>query len=133
MTSPRTLDVDLLVIGWGKGGKTLAGAMAGAGKNVAIVEQSALMDGGTCINIGCVPTEALVQFASERREDDDPQAFFDAAVARRDTLIVKINDMNLHMLAGRETVTAVDGCARFIGPREVDVTPSAGAPGCSSN
>lgn len=123
MPAPRTLDVDLLVIGWGKGGKTLAATMAGAGKSVAIVEQSALMYGGTCINIGCVPTKALVHSASERREDDDPQAFFDRAVASRDALIGKLNDVNLHMLGDRETVTVVDGRARFIGPREVEVTP----------
>lgn len=61
--------------------------------------------------------------ASERREDDDPQAFFDRAVASRDALIGKLNDVNLHMLGDRETVTVVDGRARFIGPREVEVTP----------
>ncbi len=35
---PRRLDVDVLVIGWGKGGKTFAGKMAAAGKSVVMVE-----------------------------------------------------------------------------------------------
>lgn len=37
--------LDTIVIGWGKGGKTLAGALARAGEKVAIVEQSAQMYG----------------------------------------------------------------------------------------
>ena len=47
----------MVVIGFGKGGKTLAGAYAKTGKNVALIEQSTGMYGGTCINIGCVPTK----------------------------------------------------------------------------
>lgn len=131
--SPRTLSVDVLVIGWGKGGKTFAGAMAGAGESVAIIEQTPAMYGGTCINIGCVPTKTLIHDASERREDDDPQAFFDRAVARRDALIGKLNDVNLHMLADRDTVTVIDGRARFVGPREVEVTPTAGGAGLAES
>lgn len=129
----KTLHVDVLVIGWGKGGKTFAGAMAGAGKRVAIVEQSAAMYGGTCINIGCVPTKTLVHDSEQRREDDDPQSFFDRAVARRDTLIAKLNSVNLHMLADRDTVTVVDGRARFVGPHEVEITPSAGGAGLAEH
>lgn len=41
------MDVDVLVLGWGKGGKTLAGAFGGAGRNVAVVERSADMYGGS--------------------------------------------------------------------------------------
>jgi pyruvate/2-oxoglutarate dehydrogenase complex dihydrolipoamide dehydrogenase (E3) component len=130
---PRHLAVDVLVIGWGKGGKTFAGAMAGLGRSVAIVEQSSLMYGGTCINIGCVPTKALVHAASTRRRGDDPQAFFDAAVRDRDTLIARLNDVNLHTLLDRDTVIVVDGSARFIGPRDVDVTPSAGGAGVAEH
>ncbi len=46
----------LIVIGFGKAGKTLAGKLASAGKKVALVERSKAMYGGTCINIGCIPT-----------------------------------------------------------------------------
>lgn len=54
--SENSLSVDVLVIGWGKGGKTLAAALAGLGQKVAMIEQFDSMHGGTCINIGCVPT-----------------------------------------------------------------------------
>ncbi|MCT1998746.1 NAD(P)/FAD-dependent oxidoreductase [Brachybacterium muris] len=123
----------MLVIGWGKGGKTFAGAMAGAGRSVAIVEQSSAMYGGTCINIGCVPTKTLIHDAAQRRDGDDAAEFFRKAVDRRDTLIAKLNDVNLHMLADRDTVTVVDGRARFVGPLEVEVTPSAGGSGLAEH
>lgn len=121
------------MIGWGKGGKTFAGAMAGAGRSVAIVEQSSAMYGGTCINIGCVPTKTLIHDAAQRRDGDDAAEFFRKAVDRRDTLIAKLNDVNLHMLADRDTVTVVDGRARFVGPHEVEVTPSAGGSGLAEH
>ncbi|PZP16770.1 MAG: pyridine nucleotide-disulfide oxidoreductase [Brachybacterium faecium] len=132
-SAPRRLEVDVLVIGWGKGGKTFAGAMAGAGRSVAIVEQSSVMYGGTCINIGCVPTKTLIHDAAQRRDGDDAAEFFRKAVDRRDTLIAKLNDVNLHMLADRDTVTVVDGRARIVGPHEVEVTPSAGGSGLAEH
>ena len=64
----HTEQVDLLVLGWGKGGKTLAGTAARSGRRVALVEQSAEMVGGSCINIACVPTKILVHDADQRRE-----------------------------------------------------------------
>lgn len=121
------------MIGWGKGGKTFAGAMAGAGRSVASVEQSSAMYGGTCINIGCVPTKTLIHDAAQRRDGDDAAEFFRKAVDRRDTLIAKLNDVNLHMLADRDTVTVVDGRARIVGPHEVEVTPSAGGSGLAEH
>lgn len=54
------IEADLLVIGFGKGGKTLAGDVGRAGQRVVLVEQSAQMFGGTCINTGCVPTKSMV-------------------------------------------------------------------------
>lgn len=50
---------DHIVIGFGKGGKTLAGALAGAGQSVALIEQSDKMFGGTCINVACIPSKSL--------------------------------------------------------------------------
>ncbi len=55
---------DAIIIGFGKGGKTLAGALAAAGRSVAVIEQSAQMYGGTCINAACIPTKSLVHSAA---------------------------------------------------------------------
>ena len=117
----NTLSVDVLVIGWGKGGKTLAAALAGSGQKVSMVEQFETMHGGTCINIGCVPTKTLVHDAQARREDDDAASCWARAVQRRDTLIGTLRDVNHHMLADLETVTLVDGRARFVAERTVEV------------
>ena len=56
--------VDAAVIGFGKGGKALAGALAAAGKMVALVEKSPKRYGGTCINVACIPTKSLVHSAA---------------------------------------------------------------------
>ena len=44
-----------IIIGFGKGGKTLAAYLADQGQSVAIVERSDKMYGGTCINYACIP------------------------------------------------------------------------------
>lgn len=119
---PGTEHVDLLVIGWGKGGKTLAGSMARAGKRVALVEQSARMAGGSCINVACVPTKTLIHDADSRRPGDDPQAFFDTAVQRRDGVTAAMRRKNFQMLDDLDSVLLVSGRAVFTGPREVEVT-----------
>lgn len=67
------IEVDVAILGWGKGGKTLAGALGRAGKRVAVVERSAQMHGGSCININCVPTKALVHQAASRPDAADAQ------------------------------------------------------------
>lgn len=51
MTQNNTLTTQHLIIGFGKAGKTLAQTLAKAGKSVVLVEQSASMYGGTCINV----------------------------------------------------------------------------------
>ncbi len=51
---------DALIIGFGKGGKTLAAALGKKGIKTAVIEKSPLMYGGTCINIGCIPTKKLI-------------------------------------------------------------------------
>jgi pyruvate/2-oxoglutarate dehydrogenase complex dihydrolipoamide dehydrogenase (E3) component len=59
MSEPERFDI--VVFGGGKAGKTLAMDQAKAGKRVAVVEAG--MIGGSCINIACIPTKALVRSA----------------------------------------------------------------------
>ena len=54
---------DSIIIGFGKGGKTLAGKLAAKGEKVAMIERSQGMYGGTCINVGCIPSKSLVTSA----------------------------------------------------------------------
>jgi pyruvate/2-oxoglutarate dehydrogenase complex dihydrolipoamide dehydrogenase (E3) component len=52
---------EYVFLGGGKGGKSLAMELAKAGKRVAVVEQG--MIGGSCINVACIPSKALIQSA----------------------------------------------------------------------
>lgn len=65
---------DLLVIGFGKAGKTLAMERAEAGDSVALIERDPDMYGGTCINIACVPTKALLSATSRGMNLREAQA-----------------------------------------------------------
>ena len=115
------LDVDLLVVGFGKGGKTLAATLGRQGWRVALVEQSKAMYGGTCINIACVPTKALIHDADTRRADDDPIASYARAVSRKDDITGTLRARNFGMLDRLDTVTVVDGRATFIDSHAVRV------------
>ncbi|MGW3427151.1 FAD-dependent oxidoreductase [Streptomyces melanosporofaciens] len=59
--------------GFGKGGKTVAATLGKLGRRVVMVERSAKMYGGTCPNVGCVPSKALVHHSHKRRPQDVPQ------------------------------------------------------------
>lgn len=117
--SNTELTVDVLVIGWGKAGKTIAGRLAGEGRKVALVEKSPQMYGGTCINIACVPTKDLIDSAS-KRDGRDPVSYFASAVADRDTLIARLNHANHAML--EDKVLLLDGVASFTEPHNVTVS-----------
>lgn len=56
-----SLIYDAIVIGAGQGGGPLAGALAKAGKRVALIEREHV--GGTCVNTGCTPTKTMVASA----------------------------------------------------------------------
>ena len=116
-----TLRADVLVIGFGKGGKTAALELGGLGWRVVMVEQSERMYGGTCPNVGCVPTKGLVHRSGKRRPDDPPQAFYERAVAEVQSVREMMRSGNFEMLNGADTVTVVTGTATFTGPHTVVV------------
>ena len=64
--SAPTEDVDLLVVGGGKAGKSLAMLRAKKGDRVVMVERDKV--GGTCINVACIPTKTLISAARVLRE-----------------------------------------------------------------
>jgi pyruvate/2-oxoglutarate dehydrogenase complex dihydrolipoamide dehydrogenase (E3) component len=118
----QPVQVDLLVIGFGKGGKTLAATMGRGGKSVIMVEESDQMYGGTCINVGCVPTKALVHRADTRRPDDGAEAWYQQAVGAVSDLTTLLRGKNFQMLDDIDTVTVVTGKASFVDPKTVEVT-----------
>ena len=120
--SGKRKSYDAVVIGFGKGGKTIAGALGSAGKKVAMIEQSTKMYGGTCINVGCIPTKSLVNSAKEAAFGcRDGREVYAEAVQRKAQLVEKLRGKNYQKLAGDPNITVIDGKARFVSPHEVEV------------
>ena len=82
------LNYDLIVIGFGKAGKTLAAKMNAAGKKVAVIERSKAMYGGTCINIACIPTKTMIVAAEKGWSFDDTMKEFARGILRPCTFVV---------------------------------------------
>lgn len=108
-----------IIIGFGKAGKTLAATLAKADWKVAIIEQSNTMYGGTCINIGCIPTKTLVH-------DAEMQHDFVAAMQRKTDVVRFLRDKNFHNLAGLDNVDVIEGRAEFVDNHTVRVIQATG-------
>ena len=120
-------DVDLLVIGGGKAGKSLAMDRAKAGRKVAMVERDKI--GGTCINVACIPTKALVGSARTMLAARHAQVMG----VELDEPVVPVDGLRRHkssvvdgMVAAHKKMFAdsgmdfILGTARFIAPRTVE-------------
>ena len=123
-------EYDLVVLGWGKAGKTLAAKMAKQGKKVAIIEKDPKMYGGTCINVGCLPTKSLANSAhlihemtklGLERNYDINNAYFKKAMEEKIILVNKLNNKNYGLLADNPNVDVYNGEAHFISNKEVKV------------
>lgn len=121
---------DNIIIGFGKGGKTLAGALAGAGQSVALIEQSPLMYGGTCINVACIPTKALEHRArlSQAQGGDFAQRAerYRAAIGYKRQLTAMLRQKNYDK-AVAAGVAVRTGHASFVDPHTVRVEDASGA------
>lgn len=115
------LNADVLVVGFGKGGKTAAHALAEAGRSVILVEQDENMYGGTCPNVGCVPSKMLVHYSNARRLEDDAQEFFAHSVAGVKALTDAFRAGNFESLNGRTGAMVLTGRARFVDEHTVSV------------
>ncbi|MDD3335612.1 MAG: FAD-dependent oxidoreductase [Eubacteriales bacterium] len=116
---------DAVIIGFGKGGKTLAGALAAKGQKVAVIEQSDRMYGGTCINVGCIPSKSLKTSAERSKNlggDFSAKAErYTQAVAERERLTTMLRGKNYAKLADHPNIEVLTGHGRFISPTEVEV------------
>ncbi|EQA7713887.1 hypothiocyanous acid reductase MerA [Staphylococcus pseudintermedius] len=110
---------DLIVVGFGKAGKTLAKFAAQQGKRVAVIEKSAEMYGGTCINIGCIPSKVLVH-------DGIEAALFNDAMQRKRDVVNALNSKNYHNLADEETVDVINMTASFKSAHAIDLLNAQG-------
>jgi len=117
---------DAVIIGFGKGGKTLAGFLAGKGQNVALIEKSDKMYGGTCINVGCIPSKKLVNSTKVLKDKglssiEDKEKFYAESIENKNTLIGALRGKNYEMLASKENITVYDGTGSFVSKNVVNV------------
>lgn len=103
-----------IIIGFGKGGKTLAKFLAQKSEEVLVIEKSNKMYGGTCINIACLPSKRLIIEAANG-------VSYVNAVSGKNEMTAQLRNKNYHMLADEQTVTVLDGEAHFIADHEIEV------------
>ena len=121
---------DAIIIGTGQSGPSLAARFTGEGMKTAILERK--LFGGTCVNVGCIPTKTLVASAraaymARRGGDfgvviDGPIAVDMKAVkARKDAVVRQSNEGVTNWLKTMENLTVHEGHGRLTGAGSVEV------------
>ncbi|CAM4347513.1 dihydrolipoyl dehydrogenase [Erysipelothrix aquatica] len=115
------LELETVVIGSGPGGYVAAIRAAQLGQKVAIIEKEYI--GGVCLNVGCIPSKALINAGHRYRESLDSKAFgisadnvtidFAATQAWKDTKVVKQLTSGVEMLLKKNKVEIIRGTAFF--------------------
>jgi len=124
---------DAIVIGAGPGGYPCAIRLAQLGKKVAIVEKDTV--GGVCLNVGCIPSKALIKAAStfEKMQKADGMGFkvkgveadFKGLQEWKQSVVNKLTGGVGQLLKGNK-VEIVKGTASFVAKNEISVTSSEG-------
>lgn len=121
---------DAIVIGTGQSGPSLAARLAQEGLSTAIIERK--LFGGTCVNVGCTPTKALVASARAAymaRRGSDFGVVIDGAInvdmkqvkARKDSVVRPSSEGVEKWLKNTPNLTVYEGHAQFEGPQQVRV------------
>ncbi len=119
---------DILVFGGGKAGKTLAIEQAKAGKRVAVIEAG--MIGGSCINIACIPSKALIrsaEVAHATRRASEFGTYADNIRTSLDLVRNRTASVVAEMVAFNQTgfdasgFELVIGWGRFVSPKTISV------------
>ncbi|MBU4610182.1 dihydrolipoyl dehydrogenase [Achromobacter sp. GG226] len=124
------IECDVLVLGAGPGGYSAAFRAADLGLNVVLVERYATL-GGVCLNVGCIPSKALLHTAAvidEARAQaahgvsfGEPTIDLDKLRSFKDGVIGKLTG-GLAAMAKMRKVTVLQGEGKFVGPNHLAVT-----------
>ncbi|AXK72743.1 dihydrolipoyl dehydrogenase [Lysobacter sp. TY2-98] len=135
-STARKADVEcrMLVLGAGPGGYTAAFRAADLGLDTVLVERYASL-GGVCLNVGCIPSKALLHAAAvidEAQHAKDygitfgaPKIELDALRTYKDKVVGQLTK-GLAGMAKQRKVRTVQGTGRFVSPNEVEVQGEAG-------
>lgn len=125
---------DDVVLGGGKGGKSLAMALANAGHSVALIERGQI--GGTCINVACIPTKTMVASAkvvelARRACDfgitlDPPPADLASVIDRKRRVVSAMVDTHWTLFTTTANLTFLLGTGVFVGERTIEVAMADG-------
>jgi dihydrolipoamide dehydrogenase len=125
---------DVIVIGAGPGGYVCAIRAAQLGFKVACVEKRSTL-GGTCLNIGCIPSKALLQSSENYHQAthslkdhgiDVGEVKFDISrMQARKSKVVGDNTKGIEFLFKKNKITWLKGEAKFTGAQEIDVAGKA--------
>ena len=129
------IECDTLVLGAGPGGYTAAFRAADLGQRVVLIERYASL-GGVCLNVGCIPSKALLHAAKVITEAEEmshfgikmsaPEVDLDALRGWKDSVIKKLTG-GLSGLAKARKVQVVEGVGAFSSPNTVTVQTSDGS------
>jgi dihydrolipoamide dehydrogenase len=129
------METELLVLGAGPGGYAAAFRAADLGVAVTLVERWPAL-GGVCLNVGCIPSKALLHAArviTETQEMSahgltfgDPAIDLDKLRAWKDAVVARLTG-GLSGLAKQRKVTVVTGAGRFVSANELEVTAEDGS------
>ena len=133
-TGGSKVDAEVLVLGAGPGGYTAAFRAADLGRQVVLVEPHANL-GGVCLNVGCIPSKALLHagrvideaagFAAHGIDFGRPEIDRARLLGWKEEVVGRLTG-GLAQLAERRKVDVVRGHGRFIGPHEVEVADANG-------
>ncbi|PKM11748.1 MAG: dihydrolipoyl dehydrogenase [Gammaproteobacteria bacterium HGW-Gammaproteobacteria-3] len=128
--STSDLTTEVLVLGGGPGGYTAAFRAADLGRQVLLVERYPVL-GGVCLNVGCIPSKALLHMAQIIHETQEisrhgvefepPKIDTDKIRSWKETITKNLNT-GLDSLAGQRKVTRIQGVGTFISDHELQVT-----------
>jgi dihydrolipoyl dehydrogenase len=123
------MHAEVLVLGAGPGGYTAAFRAADLGKKVVLVERYATL-GGVCLNVGCIPSKALLHAARVIADADEmghfgvsfgaPKVDLDKLRSWKDGVVGKLTK-GLGQLAKARKVTVVEGKGAFASPHSLEV------------
>jgi len=129
------VECDLLVLGAGPGGYSAAFRAADLGLKVVIVERYATL-GGVCLNVGCIPSKALLHVAAVMDEVSHlgdlgvdfgaPSVNIDKLRGHKEKVISKLTG-GLSAMAKMRKVTVVRGYGAFVGANHVEVEETSGS------
>jgi dihydrolipoamide dehydrogenase len=127
--SSQHIETEIVVIGSGPGGYTAAFRAADLGKKVVLIEKFATL-GGVCLNVGCIPSKALLhvaqvldetkEMASQGIEFSAPKIDAKQLKNWKDGVVKKLTG-GLNMLAKQRQVTVIQGTAKFASPNSIEI------------